>query len=309
MKSLQQNGQRELAVVGTDMSARRGGRSICDAFHVVPPGSSDEFPGHLAELARREGVDVVFPLSSFEVAAVSRAVDQFDVPVLVASPAAIAACNDKAADDGAVRAPRRPDPALDLPRPPDEFRAAAARARLSRTSMSARSRPRSRARAASSCSRRSPTVAGTLLEARPGPIPLTLDEALEAIGDDDFPPLLVMDYAEGQGAHGRRRSAAAAGSWSATPRRARPCAPAWPCTSRLPTSPSWSSRRARSCAELGRGLVRERAVHRRPPARDQPAHLDDRLPGGLQHALPGCAACAGRDRRGRARPPSSRACG
>src|SRR4029078_9985408 len=66
------------------------------SFHVVPPGSSDEFPGHLAELARREGGDVVFPLSSSEVAAVSKTVADFDVPVLVASPEAIAACNDKA---------------------------------------------------------------------------------------------------------------------------------------------------------------------------------------------------------------------
>src|SRR6476646_3516356 len=78
VKPLQQNAQRELAVVGTDMSARRGGRSICDAVPVVPPGSSDEVPGHLTELARREGVDAVFPLSSFEVAAVARAVDEFD---------------------------------------------------------------------------------------------------------------------------------------------------------------------------------------------------------------------------------------
>jgi hypothetical protein len=59
VKSLQDNGERELRVVGTDMSARRGGRAICDSFHVVPPGSSDEFPGRLAELARREEVDVV----------------------------------------------------------------------------------------------------------------------------------------------------------------------------------------------------------------------------------------------------------
>jgi biotin carboxylase len=37
-----------------------------------------------------------------------------------------------------------------------------------------------------------------LLEARPGPLPLSLDEALEAIGPDDFPPLLVMELATGK---------------------------------------------------------------------------------------------------------------
>ena len=43
-----------------------------------------------------------------------------------------------------------------------------------------------------------------LLEARPGPLPLSVDEALEAIGADDFPPLLVMELVDGARAHGRR---------------------------------------------------------------------------------------------------------
>ena len=38
VRALQQNGERELAVIGTDMSARSGGRFLCDGFHVVPPG-------------------------------------------------------------------------------------------------------------------------------------------------------------------------------------------------------------------------------------------------------------------------------
>ena len=36
-----------------------------------------------------------------------------------------------------------------------------------------------------------------LLEARPGPLPLSVDEALDAIGADDFPPLLVMELVTG----------------------------------------------------------------------------------------------------------------
>ena len=44
VRSLQQNGERDVTVVGTDMSERRGGRLICDAFHVVPPGSSTSLP-------------------------------------------------------------------------------------------------------------------------------------------------------------------------------------------------------------------------------------------------------------------------
>ncbi len=45
--------------------------------------------------------------------------------------------------------------------------------------------------------------------------------------------------------------------------------------------PSRLRRRCRPAGQRARArLARQRAVHRRPPARDQPAHLDDRLPGG-----------------------------
>ena len=197
MKSLQQNGERELAVVGTDMSARRGGRSICDAFHVVPPGSSDEFPGHLAELARREGVDAVFPLSSFEVAAVSRSLDQFDVPVLVASPEAIAACNDKARTMELCARLGVPIPRSIAATSPEEFRAAAHELGYPAVDVCTKPTALKGSRGFLVISAR-PNRRWHILEARPGPIPLTLDEALEALGEDDFPTLLVMDYLTGK---------------------------------------------------------------------------------------------------------------
>ena len=197
MKSLQQNGERELAVVGTDMSARRGGRSICDAFHVVPPGSSDEFPGHLAELARREGVDAVFPLSSFEVAAVSRSLDQFDVPVLVASPEAIAACNDKARTMELCARLGVPIPRSIAATSPEEFRAAAHELGYPAVDVCTKPTALKGSRGFLVISAR-PNRRWHILEARPGPIPLTLDEALEAMGEDDFPTLLVMDYLTGK---------------------------------------------------------------------------------------------------------------
>ena len=66
IRALQENGERKLAVIGTDMSERSAGRFLCDSFHVVPPGSSDEFAPAVAALAEREGADVVFPQSSGE---------------------------------------------------------------------------------------------------------------------------------------------------------------------------------------------------------------------------------------------------
>ena len=42
--ALRRNGERDLRLVGTDMSERSVGRHLCDAFHIVPAGSDPGFP-------------------------------------------------------------------------------------------------------------------------------------------------------------------------------------------------------------------------------------------------------------------------
>jgi biotin carboxylase len=197
IRALRENGERELAVIGTDMSERSGGRFLCDAFHVVPPGASDEFAPAVAELALREGADVVFPQSSGEVVQFAANRGLFAMPVMVASPEAIAACDDKAqtmalAERAGVKAPR-----THLARTPGEFRAAAAELGYPACDVcmkppQAKGSRGFRVLSANVDRRRQ------LLEARPGPLPLSVDEALEAIGEEDFPPLLVMELAAGK---------------------------------------------------------------------------------------------------------------
>jgi carbamoyl-phosphate synthase large subunit len=196
VRSLRENGERPIHVIGTDMSERRGGRALCDSFHVVPPGSSDEYPETLAELAEREGADVVFPLSSFEVAAVAESVDRFRVPVLVSSPETIAACNDKARTMELCERLGVPVPRSIEVRNPEEFRAAAHELGYPEVDVCMKPTNLKGSRGflvlSETANRR-----WHVLEARPGPIPLSVDEALAAIGDDDFPSLLVMDYIRG----------------------------------------------------------------------------------------------------------------
>ena len=43
LRALRENGERELRLVGTDMSARSVGRHLCDAFHRVPSGADAGF--------------------------------------------------------------------------------------------------------------------------------------------------------------------------------------------------------------------------------------------------------------------------
>ncbi len=197
IRALQENGERELAVIGTDMSARSAGRFLCDSFHVVPRGSSEEFAPAVAELAEREGADVVFPQSSGEVVQFAANRQLFPMPLMVASPEAIAACDDKAqtvalAERAGVKVPR-----THLARTPEEFRAAAAELGYPEREICMKP-PQAKG------SRGFRVLSATvdrryaLLEARPGPLPLSVDEALEAIGDEGFPPLLVMELATGK---------------------------------------------------------------------------------------------------------------
>ena len=197
VRALQGNGERELTVIGTDMSERSGGRFLCDEFHVVPPGSSDEFAPTVAELAQRAAADVVFPQSSGEVVQFAANRELFAVPLMIASSAAIAVCDDKAATmalagRAGVKAPR----AL-LARTPEEFRVAAAELGYPDSDVCMKPPQAKGSRGfrvlSANIDRR-----WALLEARPGPLPLSVEDALEAIGDEDFPPLLVMELVTGK---------------------------------------------------------------------------------------------------------------
>ena len=73
LRALRENGEREVRLVGTDMSERSIGRHLCDAFHLVPAGSDPGFADALLELCRMEGVDAVLPQSSFDLLGLAEA--------------------------------------------------------------------------------------------------------------------------------------------------------------------------------------------------------------------------------------------
>src|SRR6476469_205118 len=96
LHALRRNGERELRLVGTDMSERSVGRHLCDAFHLVPAGSDPLFPDAMLAVATRERVDAILPQSSFDLEGLAEHVDRFPTPVPVSSPDAIHRSNDKA---------------------------------------------------------------------------------------------------------------------------------------------------------------------------------------------------------------------
>jgi carbamoyl-phosphate synthase large subunit len=97
LRALQENGERPVRLVGTDMSELAIGRHLTDAFHRVPAGSDPGFADAMLDVCRAEHVDVVLPQSSFDLLGLAEAKGRFEgIAVLVASPEAIRRSNDKA---------------------------------------------------------------------------------------------------------------------------------------------------------------------------------------------------------------------
>jgi carbamoyl-phosphate synthase large subunit len=197
LRALRENGQREVRLVGTDMSDRSIGRHLCDAFHIVPAGSDPAFADALLELCRTEGVDAVLPQSSFDLLGLAEAKERFEgIAVLVSSPEAIHRSNDKAETYEllhriGVRAPefRRVNGAREV---------AAAAEELGYPERPVCFKP-----VFSSGSRGfrvlDPTVdrAHQLLHERPGSVAMRLEEAVELLPEQGGPDLLVMELATG----------------------------------------------------------------------------------------------------------------
>ncbi|TML84040.1 MAG: hypothetical protein E6G08_18475, partial [Actinobacteria bacterium] len=96
LRALRENGERDVRLVGTDMSERSIGRHLCDAFHLVPAGADPGFADAILDVVEREAADVVLPQSSHDLEGLAAHRDRFPVPVLVSSPETIRRSNDKA---------------------------------------------------------------------------------------------------------------------------------------------------------------------------------------------------------------------
>jgi len=197
LRALRENGEREIRLVGTDMSERSVGRHLCDAFHLVPPGSDPGFGAAVAEIARREGADAVLPQSSHDLAGLAAAARSFDGVAVLASPLdAIRRSNDKAETYALLHRLGIPAPAFRRVRGSAAVEAAALE--LGYPERAVCFKP-----VFSSGSRGfrvlDPAVDRTrqLLEERPGSVAMRLEEALELLPAEGGPELLVMELATG----------------------------------------------------------------------------------------------------------------
>jgi carbamoyl-phosphate synthase large subunit len=201
LRGLRENGEREVRLVGADMSERSVGRHLCDAFHQVPRGSDPGFADAVLEVARREGARAVLPQSSFDLPGLSAAKQRFadeGIAVLVASPEAVHRSNDKAEsyamlDEIGVRGPawRRVAGAETITAAAHELgypdRELAVKPVFSSGSRGFRI-------LSASADRRE-----QLLTNRPGVAEsMRLDDLVDVLGADDDTELLVMELATGK---------------------------------------------------------------------------------------------------------------
>jgi carbamoyl-phosphate synthase large subunit len=196
LHALRANGEREVRLVGTDMSERSVGRHLCDAFHLVPAGSAPEFPDAMLAVAEQERVDAILPQSSFDLEALAEHVERFPMPVLVSHPDAIRRSNDKAESYELLHRLGVPAPAFRRVNGAREVEAAA-------HELGYPERPVCFKPVFSSGSRGfrvlDPTVdrAHQLLHERPGSVAMRLEEAVELLPAEGGPDLLVMELATG----------------------------------------------------------------------------------------------------------------
>jgi carbamoyl-phosphate synthase large subunit len=199
LRALRENGERRIRLVGTDMSEQSIGRHLCDAFHVVPPGSDASFADAMVEVCRREGVQAVLPQSSFDLLGLAEAKERFgEVAVLVSSPDAIRRSNDKAQTYALLQQIGVQGP--DWRRVRGAAAVAEAAGELGYPERDVCMKP-----IFSSGSRGFRVLSASadrqeqLLTNRPGVAgAMTLDELLELLPDDEGPELLVMELATGK---------------------------------------------------------------------------------------------------------------
>ena len=196
LAALRRNGEREIRLVGTDMSERAIGRHLCDAFHLVPAGADPGFPDAVRAIVEQEKVDAVLPQSSFDLEGLAAHRDTFPVPVLVSAPNTIHRSNDKAETYALLHRIGVPAPAFRRVNGAREVDAAA-------RELGYPERPVCFKPVFSSGSRGfrvlDPTVdrAHQLLYERPGAVAMRLEEAVELLPPEGGPDLLVMELATG----------------------------------------------------------------------------------------------------------------
>ncbi|MGI9116318.1 MAG: hypothetical protein ACR2JV_01625, partial [Gaiellales bacterium] len=198
LRALRENGEREVRLVGTDLRDENVGRFRCDAFRTVPAGADPVFGPAILELARSEGAQVVLPQASFDLAGLAAMRADFaaaGVALICASPEAVAAADSKYETLALCERLGVRTPAFRRARGGAEVAAAARELGYPERDVCIKPVVSAGSRGFHVLSA-SVDERHQLLEGRPGPMPLKLEDVERALGDDPT-ELLVLELVEG----------------------------------------------------------------------------------------------------------------
>ena len=199
VRSLRATDERGIEIVGVDMDEEAYGFALVDESYTVPAGGADGYVDRLVDVAERESVDVVLPLTTAEIEPLAAAREAFDAAVMVSDPGPLAVANDKGqlyeylAEEGFSSAPayRRVDTreafveaveALGYPDAPVCFKPPVASGMRGFRVLDERTDRLTR-----------------LLEEKPDTAVTTLSEVLPVLSSaESFPELAVMEYLPGE---------------------------------------------------------------------------------------------------------------
>ncbi len=203
IRMLKQNGEREVEIIGTDMSLEAVGRYLCDGFYKVPSGTSPEYIPAMMDLVEREKPDLIFPESSNEVLTLARSKKEFEeigTSVVVSSPESIELASNKYLMYEAVRKGSRIDlPTYHSASNLDDFLEAADKLGYPDSPIVFKPHFGKGSRGVRIIDPRANRL-HQLMEEKPTNKFMSLDEFTEIfreLADEDFPNLLVMEYLEG----------------------------------------------------------------------------------------------------------------
>lgn len=98
IKSLRLNDEREIKIIATDMNPESYGLFVAEKGYVVPPGTSNEYIPKMLEIAEKENIDVILPLSTYELMPLSRNKKKFEeigAKMMVSDPKPLEIANNK----------------------------------------------------------------------------------------------------------------------------------------------------------------------------------------------------------------------